>query len=164
MVTICVRLHVSVLVCHKNPVCGRSIAQWINASFFYYWLFILFYNDRFTSYLNNASTWGFKLQSVQVNLSFQYCHPHIFHEIVDPSIHWLPAFKPQLLLLLFITIWLKCDYVIDHNAVHPRTIFVCTNYCMRTSDGFREEGVKNKKTTIFRPKYGLECVIWGLRF
>ena len=25
------------------------------------------------------------------------------------------------------------------------------------------QGVQTKKTTIFRPKFGLECVIWGLR-
>ena len=53
---------------------------------------LLFYIDRFESGSNNALTWEFKRQPFSVNLSFEQGYPGIFHEIIDLSVHWLPAY------------------------------------------------------------------------
>ena len=75
-------------------------------------IFIFYYNDIFTSHWNNTLTqWGFKRQSLQVNLSFEQGYPHTCHEIVDLSVHWLPAYKDTAFAMLSIS---DADHVYNY--------------------------------------------------
>ena len=114
-------------------------------------IFILFYNDRFTSHLNKALTLGFKRQSLQENLSFECGYSHIIHVIVDLSLHCLPAYTTQLLLCglsLTRTHCIKIGLTLGHYV-----LFLCFRWARALDSG---SALPNKKHVFF----SAQCAHW----